>query len=86
MDEKRARRCANSGLLLALAMRIVMLFGLTWLMGLKQPVVTLLGKGFSWHDLILIVGGLFLIAKATHEIHARSSRRTRRRISSGRGH
>ena len=47
-----------------------MLFGLTTLIKLKYPVATVFGNAFSWHDLILIAGGLFLIAKATHEIHA----------------
>jgi predicted tellurium resistance membrane protein TerC len=66
-DAKRARQI---GLALALVFRIVLLLGLTWLMKLSYPVVSALGRDFSWHDIILIVGGLFLIAKATHEIHA----------------
>jgi predicted tellurium resistance membrane protein TerC len=66
-DAKRARQI---GLALALVFRIVLLFGLTGLMRLTYPVVSPLGWEFSWHDIILIVGGLFLIAKATHEIHA----------------
>ena len=66
-DAKRARQI---GLALALVFRIILLFGLTWLMKLTYPVFSLIGRGFSWHDIILIVGGLFLIAKATHEIHA----------------
>jgi predicted tellurium resistance membrane protein TerC len=66
-DAKRARQI---GLALALVFRIILLFGLTWLMKLTYPVITTYGRGFSWHDLILIGGGLFLIAKATHEIHA----------------
>ena len=66
-DAKRARQI---GLSLALIFRILLLFGLTYLMKLTYPVVTALGRDFSWHDIILIAGGLFLIAKATHEIHA----------------
>src|SRR6476469_10218863 len=66
-DAKRARQI---GLSLALVFRVILLFGLTWLMRLTYPVISLLGQGFSWRDLILIAGGLFLIAKATHEIHA----------------
>ncbi len=66
-DAKRARQI---GLSLAFIFRIVMLFGLTWLMKLTQPLFTAFGTGVSWRDLILIGGGLFLIAKATHEIHA----------------
>ena len=66
-DAKRARQI---GLALALVFRIILLLGLTWLMKLSYPVISALGRDFSWHDIILIVGGLFLIAKATHEIHA----------------
>ena len=65
-----ARRARQIGLSLALVFRILLLFGLTYLMKLTYPVVTALGRDFSWHDIILLAGGLFLIAKATHEIHA----------------
>jgi predicted tellurium resistance membrane protein TerC len=65
-ESKRARRL---GLSLALIFRILLLFALTTLMKLTYPVFTVMGNAFSWHDLILIAGGLFLIAKATHEIH-----------------
>jgi predicted tellurium resistance membrane protein TerC len=65
-DAKRARQI---GLSLAFIFRIVMLAGLTWLIRLTAPVVTILGMGISWRDIILIGGGAFLIAKATHEIH-----------------
>jgi predicted tellurium resistance membrane protein TerC len=65
-----ARRARAIGLSLALIFRIVLLFALTTLIRLTYPVVTVMGNAFSWHDLILITGGLFLIAKATHEIHA----------------
>src|ERR1700749_3903565 len=65
-DAKRARQI---GLALALIFRLILLFGLTYLMRLTYPVFTAFGNEFSWNDIILIVGGLFLIAKATHEIH-----------------
>src|SRR3954463_14542970 len=65
-----ARRARQIGLSLAFIFRVIMLFGLTWLMGLTAPVVTLFGMAISWRDIILIGGGLFLIAKATHEIHS----------------
>lgn len=57
------------GLMLAFAMRIAMLFGITWVMGLKEVVFSFLGHDVSWKDMILIGGGLFLIIKATQEIH-----------------
>jgi predicted tellurium resistance membrane protein TerC len=66
---KDARRARQIGLSLAFVFRIVMLFGLTWLIGLTAPVFSLFGIGISWRDIILIGGGAFLIAKATHEIH-----------------
>ena len=69
LDGEQARRARMIGLSLAFVFRVVMLVGLTWLMGLTAPVVTLFGMGISWRDIILIGGGLFLIAKATHEIH-----------------
>jgi predicted tellurium resistance membrane protein TerC len=70
LDPERAKRARQIGLSLALIFRIALLFTLTRLMGLSAPIVTVLGNGFSWHDIILIAGGLFLIAKATHEMHA----------------
>ena len=66
---EKALRARQIGLSLAFIFRIVMLFGLTWLMKLTEPVFSVI-VSFSWRDLILIGGGLFLIAKATHEIHA----------------
>jgi len=48
---------------------VIMLFGLTWLMGLTAPIFHIFHMGISWRDIILIGGGLFLIAKGTHEIH-----------------
>jgi predicted tellurium resistance membrane protein TerC len=66
-DAKLARQI---GLSLALIFRVVLLLGLTYLMRLKYPVFTAFDRAFSWQDMILIGGGLFLIAKATHEIHA----------------
>jgi predicted tellurium resistance membrane protein TerC len=57
------------GLLLALVMRLGLLFTITWIMRLTVPLFAVLGKGFSGRDLILIGGGLFLIYKAVREIH-----------------
>jgi predicted tellurium resistance membrane protein TerC len=64
-----ARRARQVGLALAFIFRIVLLFTLTWMMKLTAPIVTIFGMGISWRDVILIGGGLFLIGKATHEIH-----------------
>jgi predicted tellurium resistance membrane protein TerC len=65
-DQKRARFI---GLSLALIMRVILLFSLSWVMTLTEPLFLFWNHGFSGRDLILIFGGLFLIAKSTHEIH-----------------
>ena len=57
------------GLGLALGSRLALLFAISWVMGLTEPFMTVLGKAISGRDLILIFGGLFLIAKATWEIY-----------------
>jgi predicted tellurium resistance membrane protein TerC len=59
------------GLGLAMAMRIALLFSLSWVIGLTAPLFQVLGEEISGRDLVLLIGGLFLIAKATHEIHSR---------------
>ena len=69
LPEPMATRARQIGLALALVFRILLLSLLVWLIGLTQDVLTVSGVGFSWRDIILIGGGLFLIAKATHEIH-----------------
>ena len=65
----QAKRARQIGLALALIFRILLLSILVWLIGLTEPVFSMRGFAFSWRDIILIGGGLFLIAKATHEIH-----------------
>jgi len=60
------------GLGLAMIMRILLLFSLSWMMGLTEPLFTLpLAGELSGRDLVLVVGGLFLVAKSTHEIHGK---------------
>src|SRR5437868_1792814 len=66
---RQAKRARQIGLALALVFRIVLLTLLVWLIGLTQAVFTVKDLHFSWRDIILIGGGLFLISKATHEIH-----------------
>jgi predicted tellurium resistance membrane protein TerC len=65
-DQPRARRL---GLGLAMIMRILLLLSITWVMRLTAPLFAVLGQAISGRDLILIVGGLFLLAKSTFEIH-----------------
>ena len=67
-QQKRARRI---GLLGAMLMRIALLFSITWIARLTEPLVSPFGHQLSGRDLILLLGGAFLIAKATYEIHER---------------
>src|SRR5262249_5559442 len=88
LDPPRARRARQIGLLLALIFRIALLFGLVRLIALRDAVVTILGNALSWHDMVLIGGGLFLIGQATHELHAHANQQAapppdRGRLASG---
>ena len=65
----RQRKARIIGLGLAMFMRIALLFSLTWIMGLTKPLFTVLGQEISSRDIILILGGLFLLGKSTFEIH-----------------
>jgi predicted tellurium resistance membrane protein TerC len=65
-QQPRARRL---GLLAAMVMRVALLFSLAWIIRLTEPWFTVLGQAISGRDLILILGGLFLLAKSTYEIH-----------------
>ena len=67
-DRERARRV---GLMGAMVMRILLLMSIAWIVRLTAPFFTVIGHPFSGRDLILATGGLFLIYKATHEIHDR---------------
>jgi predicted tellurium resistance membrane protein TerC len=67
-DQRRARR---AGLGAAMIMRILLLLSITWIARLTNPLVNIFGHGLTGRDMILIGGGLFLIAKATYEIHER---------------
>jgi predicted tellurium resistance membrane protein TerC len=67
-QRKRVRRL---GITLALILRIGLLLTLSWIMGLTKPLFHLLGREISGRDIVLLVGGLFLMAKATHELYER---------------
>lgn len=69
LPKRQRDRIRQIGLLLALVFRVAMLFAITWLIGLRAPLFTLFDNEVSWRDVILIAGGLFLIVKATREIH-----------------
>jgi predicted tellurium resistance membrane protein TerC len=62
-------KARKTGLAMALVTRLLLLATLAWIIGLTKPFITLGGFGLSWRDAILVGGGLFLLYKATHEIH-----------------
>lgn len=69
LPKEQRRRGRTLGLAMAMLTRILLLISLTWIMTLTTPLFTILAHEISGRDLILIAGGLFLLAKSTHEIH-----------------
>ncbi|MGE4267359.1 MAG: TerC family protein [Deferribacterales bacterium] len=69
LPEANREKVRRLGLTLAMVMRILLVMGISWVIGLTEPVFTAFEKAISWKDLILVVGGLFLLAKSTMEIH-----------------
>ncbi|HTF04062.1 MAG TPA: TerC family protein, partial [Bacteroidia bacterium] len=68
-DKGEQRKARMWGLLLALVMRIGLLFGITWIIGMEKDLFHLFNHGFSGRDIILFCGGVFLFAKTISEIH-----------------
>ncbi|HET9012651.1 MAG TPA: TerC family protein, partial [Gemmatimonadaceae bacterium] len=71
LPANQQRRARTVGLALALVTRILLLLSLSWIIKLTAPLFAILGHEISGRDLILIVGGLFLLGKSTHEMHQR---------------
>ena len=71
LRQEQQRKARRIGLALAMLMRILLLLSLSFIIGLTAPLFSVLGEEISGRDLVLIVGGLFLLAKSTHEIHER---------------
>jgi predicted tellurium resistance membrane protein TerC len=69
LPQEQQARARRLGISAALVMRLVLLATISFIVQLTEPLFTALGHGFSWRDLILIAGGLFLVWKATKEIH-----------------
>jgi predicted tellurium resistance membrane protein TerC len=84
LAKDQARRARLVGLSLAFIFRVIMLAALTWLIGLTTPLFGVFGMEISWRDIILIGGGMFLLAKATHEIHGEVEARDSQVEPSGR--
>jgi predicted tellurium resistance membrane protein TerC len=71
LPEDQRDNARRVGILAAMGMRILLLLGISWVVTLTEPLFEIFGQEFSGRDIILIVGGLFLLAKATWEIHGR---------------
>jgi predicted tellurium resistance membrane protein TerC len=69
LPDTQRNRARTLGLALAMVSRIVLLLSITWVMRLTEPIFTIFSNAISGRDLILIIGGLFLLGKSTHEIH-----------------
>jgi predicted tellurium resistance membrane protein TerC len=69
LPREQQKRARTTGLGLAIITRILLLLSLSWVIGLTAPWFSIFGEEISGRDLILLVGGLFLIGKSTHEIH-----------------
>ncbi|MHB1102057.1 MAG: TerC family protein [Devosia sp.] len=70
LPKEQADKARKLGLALALVFRILLLLVISWIISLTQPALTIFDLALSWKDLILIAGGVFLVYKATHEMHA----------------
>ncbi len=69
LPAEQQAKARTIGLMLALVMRLILLSMIAWLASLTTPLFTAIGQEFSWRDIILIAGGLFLLVKGTLEIH-----------------
>ncbi len=71
LPREQQGRARYIGLMLAMLTRIGLLFSLSWIIRLTAPLFSVVGQEISGRDLVLLIGGLFLLAKSTHEIHER---------------
>ncbi|MCK5575801.1 MAG: TerC family protein [Sphingomonadales bacterium] len=69
LPEDQQDRARKMGILGALVSRIALLIAATWIIGLSKPLFEIMGQTFSWRDIMLLAGGLFLLYKGTYEIH-----------------
>lgn len=71
LPQNKQAKARNLGLLLAMVFRVLMLLGISYIIGFTEPLFTVFNEGISGRDLILLVGGLFLLSKSTSEIHGK---------------
>jgi predicted tellurium resistance membrane protein TerC len=69
LPQDQQKRARTTGIMLAVITRVLLLLSLSWIIGLTQPLFTILNFDISGRDLVLLVGGLFLLWKSVHEIH-----------------
>ncbi len=69
LPKEQQARARTTGIGLAVITRVLLLLSIAWIMRLTEPLITIFGNGLSGRDLILLIGGLFLIGKSTYEIH-----------------
>src|SRR3954463_15688311 len=69
LPEAQRAAARKAGMAMALGTRLMLLAALAWIVTLTRPILHVAGLGLSWRDLILMAGGVFLLVKATHEIH-----------------
>jgi predicted tellurium resistance membrane protein TerC len=70
LPDSQRNKARQIGLALAMGTRLILLFSLAWVMGLVEPLFSVFDNDISARDIILVTGGLFLLAKSTHEIHS----------------
>lgn len=85
LPEQLRPKARFSGIALALIFRIIMLLGITWIIGFTDPLFTLLEQEVTGRDLVLIIGGLFLLAKSTSEIHHKVDKADEKSKEDGKG-
>ncbi|HSL28021.1 MAG TPA: TerC family protein, partial [Anaerolineales bacterium] len=66
---EQQQKARTTGIMMAVITRILLLFSLSWIIGLTEPLFSVIGFDISGRDLVLIAGGLFLLWKSVHEIH-----------------
>ena len=71
LPEGQRNKARQLGLVLAMLTRLALLFSIVWVIGLVEPLFTVFNNEISGRDIIMIAGGLFLLAKSTHEIHGK---------------